>query len=106
MKKTSVLLCVLVCVGLVSMASGEILITNGDFQSGLTGNGDDADVVDWYESTEGRKQIIWRYRVWQVLIGEAGCRSTGCPGFEGPVHGPDHLVVARAVVSVARHIIN
>ena len=53
MKKTSVLLCVLVCVGLVSMASGEILITNGDFQSGLTGNGDDADVVGWYESNDG-----------------------------------------------------
>jgi hypothetical protein len=60
MKKTSGLLCVLVCVGLVSMASGEILITNGDFESGLTGNGDDADVVDWYESNEG---VFW-FKPW------------------------------------------
>ena len=47
MKKTSVLL----CVGLVSMASGEMSITNGNFESGLIpGSGDFADVPDWVDS--------------------------------------------------------
>jgi hypothetical protein len=50
MKKTSVLLGVLVCVGLVSTASGAMSITNGDFQTGLTGDMDAADVVGWYDS--------------------------------------------------------
>ena len=40
-----------VCVGLVSMASGDMLITNGDFESGLIpGTGDFADVPDWVDS--------------------------------------------------------
>jgi hypothetical protein len=51
MKETSVLLGVLVCVGLVSTASGAISITNGDFESGLIpGTGDFADVPGWVDS--------------------------------------------------------
>ena len=52
MKKTSVLLSVFMCVGLVSMASGAMSITNGDFQAQAIGSvlTDLADVAGWYES--------------------------------------------------------
>ena len=51
MKMTSALLSVLVCVGFVSMASGAMSITNGDFEADNPGsNADVPDVTDWYES--------------------------------------------------------
>jgi hypothetical protein len=51
MKKTIELLFVLMCVGLVSTASGAMSITNGDFESGLIpGTGDFADVPGWVDS--------------------------------------------------------
>ena len=54
MKTTSALLCVLVCVGLVSMASGALSITNGDFEADAIGGSQDfADVAGWYESDAG-----------------------------------------------------
>ena len=54
MAKANVLLCILVCVGLVSTASGEILITNGDFEADAIGGSQDfADVAGWYESDAG-----------------------------------------------------
>jgi hypothetical protein len=54
MKKASVLLSVFMCVGLVSMASGAMSITNGDFEADAIGGSQDfADVAGWYESDAG-----------------------------------------------------
>ena len=54
MKKTGVLLSVFMCVGLVSMASGALSITNGDFEADAIGGSQDfADVAGWYESDAG-----------------------------------------------------
>ena len=54
MKKTIVLPFVLMCVGFVSMASGALSITNGDFEADAIGSSQDfADVAGWYESDAG-----------------------------------------------------
>ena len=79
MKTTSALLCVLVCVGLVSMASGALSITNGDFQAGTTGSvlTDLADVPGWYESNDHAEPNFWTKPWFKEADGEGMVVFTG-----------------------------
>jgi hypothetical protein len=79
------IMCVLMCVGLASMASGAMSITNGDFEADAIGSSQDfADVAGWYESDAGN---FWD-KPWFKEANDA-FNGTGVAVFSGAVAGAE-----------------
>jgi hypothetical protein len=73
-----------VCVGFVSMASGQMAITNGDFEADAIGSSQDfADVAGWYESDAGD---FWT-KPW-FKEGNDSFNGSGVVAFSGLEIGP------------------
>ena len=78
------IMCVLMCVGLASMASGAMQITNGDFEADAIGGSQDfADVAGWYESDAGS---FWN-KPW-FKEGNDSFNGSGVVAFSGQEIGP------------------